>query len=151
MENSPTNSIEIQQIARDKLKELIKKYNLSGGKDSDTLQKILEYVGKTPLYLAFAKGVNKGDTQVITLTTGGTVFVPVFTSADDFGKLSENADVVLMKASDYIPMILELNHHAVINPFGDYFLLWPELMREHMLPYIQEYDKFAAQNFAGGQ
>lgn len=147
MQNSPNASIEIQQIARDKLKTLIKKYNLSKGEDKKTLEELLDYVGKTPLFLAFAKGVSEGNTQVITLTLDNTVFVPLFTSIEDCGKLAENADITLMKAVNYLPMILEKNHHAVINPFGDYFLLWPELMREHMLPYIQEYEKFMSENF----
>lgn len=147
MDNAKFNNIEANQIARDKLKELIKKYNLSRGEDRKALEDVLEYVGKTPLFLAFAKGVAEGKSNVITLTASGTVFVPVFTATDEIGKLAENADIVLMKASEYIPMVLDMNHHIVINPFGDYFLLWPELMREHMLPYIQEYDSFAAQNF----
>lgn len=150
MQNSPNASIEIQQIARDKLKTLIKKYSLSNGEDKNTLQELLDYVGKTPLFLAFAKGVSEGNTQLITLTTADTVFVPLFTSIKDCGKLAEDCDITLMKAVDYLPMILEKNRHAVINPFGDYFLLWPELMREHILPYIQEYEKFVSENFANG-
>ncbi len=149
MENSSDNSMQVQQIARDNLKEHIKRYNLSKGNDQKALQDVLDYIGKTPLFLAFAKGVANGNPQVITLTTGGTVFVPIFTSLEECGKIAENADITLMKASDYLPIILELNHHAVVNPFGDYFLLWPELMREHMLPFIKEYDAFAAENFAG--
>lgn len=146
MENT-ASTIDVHQIARDKLKELIKKYNVSGGKDQETLQKVLDYIGKTPLFLAFAKGVKEGDMKVVTLTVSGTVFVPIFTSRDEIGKLAESSDIVLMKAGTYLPMILENDRHAVINPFGDYFLLWPELMREHMLPAIQEYEAFAEQNF----
>ena len=147
MDSSSSNTIDAQQFARDKLKGLIKEYNISGGKDQKTLQKILDYVGKTPLYIPFAKGFSKDDMKVVTLSVSGTVFVPIFTSTDEIGKLAENSDIVLMKAIDFIPLILDLDHHAVINPFGDYFLLWPELMREHMLPAIQEYEAFAAQNF----
>lgn len=148
MENTPNSNLGIQQIARDKIKDLIKKFNLSGGKDQDTIKKLLDYVGKTPLFLAFAKGFKPDDMKMITLTLSNTVFVPIFTSMDEVGKISENADIVLMKAGTYLPMILEKNHHAVINPFGEYFLLWPELMREQMLPYIQEYEAFAAENFS---
>ena len=145
MDNT-ASSIDVQQIARDKLKELIKKYNVSGGKDQETLQKVLDYIGKTPLFLAFAKGMEK-DMKIVTLTVSGTVFVPIFTSRDEIGKIAESSDIVLMKAGTYLPIILENDRHAVINPFGDYFLLWPELMREHMLPAIQEYEAFAEQNF----
>ncbi|MCQ2486195.1 MAG: SseB family protein [Clostridia bacterium] len=148
MENTSNGSLDIQQIARDKIKDLIKKYNLSGGTDQDTLKKLLDYLGKTPLFLAFAKGLKPDDMKMITLTVSNTVFVPIFTSMDEVGKIAENADIVLMKPGTYLPMILEKNRHAVINPFGEYFLLWPELIREHMLPYIQEYEAFAAENFS---
>lgn len=148
MANSANGSLDVQQIARDKIKDLIKKHNLSGGKDQDTIKKLLDYVGKTPLFLAFAKGFKPDDMKIITLTLSDTVFVPIFTSMEEAGKIAENADIVLMKPGTYLPLILDKNHHAVINPFSEYFLLWPELMRTQMLPYIQEYEAFAAENFS---
>lgn len=150
MAGSGFNNVQTEQIARSGLKQLIKNYNMSGGTDQKSLQIILEYIGKTPLYIAIAKGSKKDDVQIITLSTPNAIFVPIFTSPEEMGKLKDDAEVMLMAPADYIPIILQMNHHAVINPFGDYFLLWPELMREHMLPYIQEHDAFTAQTFGKG-
>lgn len=148
MSNAPIDNVQAEQIARRNLKQLIKKYNLSDGGDKDSLQKILDHIASTPLYMPFAKGGDDGNWQVITLTTPDAVFVPLFTSSMEFGKIAENADMKLIAPADFIPMILELGHHLVVNPFGEYFLLWPELMREHMLPYLDQYGSFVDQTFS---
>ena len=42
-------------------------------------------------------------------------------------------------------MLLENNCHAVINPFGSYFLMWPELVRDYLLPFTIETKDLAQQ------
>lgn len=148
MANAPMDNVQMEQIARKNLKQLIKKFNLSDGNDKEALQKILNCIASTPLYMPFAKGSKEGNTQVITLTTPDAVFVPLFTSSAESGKIGESADIKLVAPADFIPMILELGHHLVVNPFGEYFLLWPELMREHMLPYLNEYGSFVDKTFS---
>ena len=147
MANAPIDNVQMEQTARRNLKQLIKKYNLSEGGDKDSLQKILDYIASTPLYIALADGSTAENVRVITLTTPEAVFVPLFTSKLDCGKIAESADVKLMTPKEFIPLILELGHHAVVNPFGEYFLLWPELMREHMLPYLDDYGSFVDDTF----
>ena len=147
MSNAPMDNVRAEQLARRSLKQLIRKYNLSHGGDKEALQKILDHIASTPLYVPFAKDSKPGNMQVITLTTPEAVFVPVFTSQIDFGKVAESADIKLMSPKDFIPMIVELGHHLVVNPFGEYFLLWPELMREHMLPYLEQYNSFVDTTF----
>lgn len=137
---------QIDQISRTGIKKLIEKYSRSQGKDQQTLSMLLEQLSKTPLYLAVKKG--SGDIKraasvnFVTLTLGGQVFIPIFTGPEDFGKLADSCDFVCMHPMEYFQMLVASNHHAVINPFGSYFLMWPELVREHMLPYMKESEEF---------
>lgn len=148
MARTAAENLKLEQNARKNLKVLIKRFNLSDGTDKETLQKILDCIASTPLYMPFSKDSTEGNYQVITLTTPDAVFVPLFSSTAEFGKIGESADIKLMAPSDFIPMILELGHHMVVNPFGEYFLLWPEIMREHMLPYLNKYGSFVDKTFS---
>ena len=130
-----------EQLARNKLGSLIKKYNDSQQKDKLTLSMIFEALAHTPLLLAVkdTAGVKsaeagKVDMQLITLTTGGRTFVTLFTEPDEAKRLGK-CELVKLAPQDYLPLIAD--RHAVINPFGSYFLLWPELVRDHLIPAAQ--------------
>lgn len=128
------------ELARMGLKNLIVKFNESGGNDQKSVQMILEYLSKTPMYFAVKR---MGENMAfITLQTGGKTFVPIFTSPDEMGKVKEQGEVVLLKPLDFFTSIVDAGYDAVVNPNGQYFLLWPELMKEHMLPAIQAYDMY---------
>lgn len=136
---------QIDQISRNGIKKLIQKYAQSQGKDQQTLSMLLEQVSKTPLYLAVQKGSDikrAKSVNFVTLTLGGQVFIPIFTDPDEFGKLKDGCDFVCMHPMEYFQMLVTNNRHAVINPFGSYFLMWPELVRDHMLPYMKESEEF---------
>lgn len=138
---------QIDQISRIGIKKLIKKYSDSQGKDQQSLTMLLEQLAKTPMYFAVEKGssVHAVSMHFMTLTVGGRVFIPIFTDTDELGKLAGNCDCVCLKPMDYFQMLVDNNRHAVINPFSSYFLIWPELVRDHMLPYMKESQEFAEQ------
>ena len=136
------------QVSRNSIKALIKKYNESNGQDKATLSMIIEQLARTPLYFAVQKGSDISQTnnlRFVTLSTGGQVFIPIFTDRDEFGKLMDNADAVLLQPNQYFHMLVDNNCHAVINPFGSYFLMWPELVRDYLLPFQVETDAFKNQ------
>lgn len=137
MSNGKLSPAQTDQVSRAGLKQLIKKYNASENTDKATLSLIIEQLCKTPLFFAVKKLPNEKQLQFFTLSTGGQTFVPIFTAKEEMGKLLDSADAVCLAPADYFPMLAE-GRHAVINPFGEYFLLWPELVRDHMLPYINE-------------
>jgi len=129
------------QLARNKLKSLIKKYNDSQQKDKLTLSLLFEALAHTPILLAVksSEGVkaadgDRVDMQFITLTTGGRTFVTLFTDVDEAKRLGK-CELLKLSPQDYLPLIAD--KHAVINPFSSYFLLWPELIREHLIPATQ--------------
>ncbi len=135
------------QLSRSSIKQLIKKYNDSKQQDKATLSLIIEQLARTPLYFAVEKGsdVKNGTLRFVTLTTGGQVFIPVFTGPDDFGSLADKSEAVCLEPESYFRMLLESNCHAVINPFGSYFLMWPELIKNYMLPFTVELKDLAQQ------
>ena len=132
------NSI-AEQLARNKLKTLIKKYNDSQQKDKLTLSMIFEALAHTPLLLA-VKGAQPDDStgekslSFITLTTGGRTFVPLFTEPDEAKRLGK-FELVRCTPQEYLTMLAD--RHSVINPFSSYFLMWPELVRDHLIPASQ--------------
>ena len=138
MTNGKMTPEQMSQLSRASLKNLIVKYNASGGKDKSTLQMIIEQLAKTPLYFAVKKGssTDEGSLNFVTLATGGKVFVPMFTGPEEFGKLVESADAVCLTPDAYFRMLADNDRNAVINPFGSYFLIWPELVRDHLLPFL---------------
>lgn len=143
MANGNLTPEETIKVSRSSIKQLIKKYNASNGLDKTTLQLIIEQLAKTPLFFAVQKGTadKKADEMsFLTLATGGQVFIPIFTGEDELGKLADNADIVVLYPQDYFEMLVSGNRHAVINPFSSYFLLWPELVRDHLIPFVQEKD-----------
>ena len=81
----------------------------------------------------------------ITLTVNSQVFIPIFTDPDELGRLKDQCDCVCLKPMDYFQMLVDNNRHAVVNPFGTYFLMWPELVRDHMLPYMKQAEDFDRQ------
>lgn len=128
-------------LSRKSIKQLVKKYNDSKGQDKQTLTMIIEQLAQTPLYFVVEKGSDTSDAgklRFITLSTGGQVFIPAFTDDGEFGKLSEAGDAVLIQPEDYLGMLSANNCHAVINPFGSYFLMWPELVTNYLLPFIKQ-------------
>ena len=136
------------QISRTSIKKLIVKYNDSKGQDKATLSMIIEQLARTPLYFAVQKGSdvsNAASIRFITLSTGEQVFIPIFTDPDEFGKLKDSADVVCLQPNQYFHMLVDNNCHAVINPFGSYFLMWPELVRDYLLPFQVETDALKEQ------
>lgn len=139
---------QIEHISRMGIKKLIKKYNESQGKDQQSLSMLLEQLAKTPMFFAVEKGssVNSASIHFMTLTVGGRVFIPIFTDTDELGKLAGNCDCVCLKPMDYFQMLVDNGRHAVVNPFSSYFLIWPELVRDHMLPYMKENQEFTAQH-----
>ena len=133
MANSELSQQQIDQISRMGIKKLIGKYSQSQGKDQQSLTMLLEQLAKTPMYFAVQKnGASSAMLNFITLTVNNQVFIPIFTDPDEFGKLKDQCDCVCLK-----PM--------VVNPFGTYFLMWPELVRDHMLPYMKEAADFERQ------
>lgn len=149
MSNGELNQEQVYQIARGGIKKLIERNNNANGKDPQTLSMLLEQISKTPLYVAVQKGCdvkNAKSINFITLTIGGQVFIPVFTGPEDFGKLKDSCDFVCMHPMDYFQVLISKDRYAVINPFGSYFLMWSELIREHMLPYMQECEEFKKKN-----
>ena len=133
------------QLSRTSIKQLIKNYNDSKGQDKKTLQMIIEQLAKTPLYFAVKKGSvgNNGNSlEFVTLATGGQVFVPIFTGPDELGKIGESADVVCLQPENYFKMLADNDRHAVINPFGSYFLIWPDLVRDHLIPFLHRSTSF---------
>ena len=138
MANGKMTPEQMAQLSRASLKNLIVKFNAAGGKDKSTLQMIIEQLAKTPLYFAVQKGSTEtaGSLNFVTLATGGKVFVPIFTGPEEFGKVIENADAVCLTPEAYFRMLSDNDRSGVINPFGSYFLLWPELVRDHLLPFL---------------
>ena len=143
MSNSELSRQQVEQISRMGIKKLIEKYSLSQGQDKQALTMLLEQLAKTPMYLAVQKnGSSSAALSFITLTVNGQVFIPVFTGPEELGKLKGQCDCVCLRPMDYFPMLVENGRHAVVNPFGTYFLMWPELVRDHMLPYMKQAEDF---------
>ncbi len=150
MSNSELSQQQIDQISRMGIKKLIGKYNQSQGKDKQALSMLLEQLAKTPMYFAVQKnGASSTQLSFITLTVNGQVFIPIFTDPEELGKLREQCDCVCLKPMDYFQMLVDNNRHAVVNPFGTYFLMWPELVRDHMLPYMKQAEDFECEQKSG--
>ena len=128
------------QLSRSGIKKLIKTYNDSNQQDKATLSLIFEQLARTSLYFIVEKDSDPktGTLRFVTLSTGGQVFIPIFTGPDDFGALADKGKAVCLEPESYLRMLLENNCHAVINPFGSYFLMWPELVRDYLLPFTIE-------------
>ncbi len=140
---------QIDLISRNGIKALIKKYSESQNRDQQTLSMLLEQLSKTPLYLAVQKGSdikNAASVNFVTLTLGKQVFIPIFTGPEEYERIKDDCDFVCMHPMQYFSMLVSNNRHAVINPFGSYFLMWPELVRDHMLPYMKESEEFKKNN-----
>ena len=143
MSNSELSQQQIDQISRMGIKKLIENYSKSQGKDQQSLSMLLEQLAKTPMYFAVQKNsASSAMLNFITLTVNNQVFIPIFTEPDEFGKLKDQCDCVCLKPMDYFQMLVDNKRHAVVNPFGTYFLMWPELVRDHMLPYMKESEEF---------
>lgn len=143
MSSSELSRQQIEQISRMGIKKLIEKYSLSQGQDKQSLSMLLEQLAKTPMYFAVQKnGASSAALNFITLTVNGQVFIPIFTDPEEFGKLRDQCDCVCLKPMDYFQMLVDNRRHAVVNPFGRYFLMWPELVRDHMLPYMKQAEDF---------
>lgn len=143
MSNSELSQQQIDQISRMGIKKLIGKYSQSQGKDRQALSMLLEQLAKTPMYFAVQKNsASSAMLNFITLTVNSQVFIPIFTDPDELGRLKEQCDCVCLKPMDYFQMLVDNNRHAVVNPFGTYFLMWPELVRDHMLPYMKQAEDF---------
>ncbi len=150
MSNSELSQQQIDRISRMGIKKLIEKYSQSQGKDKQALSMLLEQLAKTPMYFAVQKnGASSAELSFITLTVNGQVFIPVFTEPEELGKLREQCDCVCLKPMDYFQMLVDNNRHAVVNPFGTYFLMWPELVRDHMLPYMKQAEDFEREQKSG--
>ncbi len=136
-------------LSRNSIKQLIKKYNDSKGQDKATLSLIIEQLARTPLYFAVEKDSdvkNASSLRFVTLNAGGKKFITIFTGPDDFGKLADTASAVCLSPETYFKILIDNNADAVINPFGSYFLMWPELVRDYMLPFLQETQAFRQQD-----
>ena len=143
MSNSELSQQQIDQISRMGIKKLIGKYSQSQGKDRQALSMLLEQLAKTPMYFAVQKNsASSAMLNFITLTVNSQVFIPIFTDPDELGRLKNQCDCVCLKPMDYFQMLVDNNRHAVVNPFGTYFLMWPELVRDHMLPYMKQAEDF---------
>ena len=146
MSNSELSQQQIDQISRMGIKKLIENYSKSQGKDKQSLSMLLEQLAKTPMYFAVQKSsTSSAMLNFITLTVNNPVFIPIFTEPDEFGKLKDQCDCVCLKPMDYFQMLVDNKRHAVVNPFGTYFLMWPELVRDHMLPYMKQAEDFDRQ------
>ena len=146
MSNSELSQQQIDQISRMGIKKLIGKYSQSQGKDRQALSMLLEQLAKTPMYFAVQKNsASSAMLNFITLTVNSQVFIPIFTDPDELGRLKDQCDCVYLKPMDYFQMLVDNNRHAVVNPFGTYFLMWPELVRDHMLPYMKQAEDFDRQ------
>ena len=146
MSNSELSQQQIDQISRMGIKKLIGKYSQSQGKDRQALSMLLEQLAKTPMYFAVQKNsASSAMLNFITLTVNSQVFIPIFTDPDELGRLKDQCDCVCLKPMDYFQMLVDNNRHAVVNPFGTYFLMWPELVRDHMLPYMKQAEDFDRQ------
>lgn len=143
MSNSELSQQQIDQISRMGIKKLIGKYSQSQDKDRQALSMLLEQLAKTPMYFAVQKNsASSAMLNFITLTVNSQVFIPIFTDPDELGRLKDQCDCVCLKPMDYFQMLVDNNRHAVVNPFGTYFLMWPELVRDHMLPYMKQAEDF---------
>ena len=143
MSNSELSQQQIDQISRMGIKKLIGKYSQAQGKDRQALSMLLEQLAKTPMYFAVQKNsASSAMLNFITLTVNSQVFIPIFTDPDELGRLKDQCDCVCLKPMDYFQMLVDNNRHAVVNPFGTYFLMWPELVRDHMLPYMKQAEDF---------
>ncbi len=146
MSNSELSQQQIDQISRMGIKKLIGKYSQSQGKDRQALSMLLEQLAKTPMYFAVQKNsASSAMLNFITLTVNNQVFIPIFTDPDELGRLKDQCDCVCLKPMDYFQMLVDNKRHAVVNPFGTYFLMWPELVRDHMLPYMKQAEDFDRQ------
>lgn len=142
------------EVSRRAIATLIKKYSASEGRDKQTLSLLLEQLAKTPLYFAVEKGSDLrsgANVRFVTLTVGGQTFIPAFTEPSELGRLEGRCECVLLAPMDYFQMLVDKGRHAVINPFGSYFLMWPELMRDHMLPYMKESEKVQREQGGSGE
>lgn len=135
------------QLSRSGIRKLIKTYNDSNQQDKATLSLIIEQLARTSLYFIVEKDSDPktGTLRFVTLSTGGQVFIPMFTGPDDFGALADRGKAVCLEPESYLRMLLENNCHAVINPFGSYFLMWPEFIKNYLLPFTVETKDLARQ------
>jgi len=124
------------ELARSSIKKLIKNYNASNGTDKAGLTMLFEQLARTPLFLALSREKKENGLNVVTLATNGTVFIPIFTTPEDCGRLADSAEIVCMQPREYLELLAASGHHAVINPFGDYFLIWPELVKDMLIPFL---------------
>ena len=81
------------QLSRSGIKKLIKTYNDSNQQDKATLSLIFEQLARTSLYFIVEKDSDPktGTLRFVTLSTGGQVFIPIFTGPDDFGALDRKS------------------------------------------------------------
>ena len=79
------------QLSRSGIRKLIKTSSDSKQQDTATLSLIIEQLARTSLYFIVEKNSDPktGTLRLVTLSTGGQVFIPMFTGPDDFDALAD--------------------------------------------------------------
>ena len=75
--------------------------------------------------------------KVLTLSLeGGGEIVPLFTSTEEVNK-GQSVSTMRYYPNDYLPILLKMEKHVVINPFGDHkFILTFEMIKNILKPVI---------------
>lgn len=73
--------------------------------------------------------------RFLTLNLGdGTEFVPMFTSTEEVNK-GVATSVIRFSLRDYLPQLVNMNRHAIINPFSENrFILTTQVITELLIP-----------------
>lgn len=80
--------------------------------------------------------------KVLTLNLeGGGEIVPLFTSTEEVNK-GQSVSTMRYYPSDYLPLLLKMEKHVVINPFGDHkFILTFDMIKGILKPVIENKTK----------
>ena len=76
--------------------------------------------------------------KVLTLNAGEQEIVPLFTSKEQMEK-GQIVSIVQNYPDTYLPMLLKMEKHAIINPFDEHkFVISKEMIRDLLIPLLME-------------
>lgn len=142
------------------LEEAVKKFDQSKEFNTEEFLKIVDCLISIPLYFPVdvdpvsilgnidPMSLKKGDTiqvnndtkmKVITLSVDNEItFVPAFTTAEK-ARECEAGSVVRMYPADYIPILIDMNLPAILNPLSKFkFYIPQDFIRESLMPRVSD-------------
>lgn len=141
------------------LESSIVSFSESNRKDDSSFKMIINSLLHAPLYIPMAvdtqamfEGIQvdklkagdeiklKNDVKmkVLTLNAGEQEIVPLFTSKEQMEK-GQTVSVIQNYPDTYLPMLLKMEKHAIINPFDEHkFVISKEMIRDLLIPLLME-------------